>query len=385
MNSPSIKALFCSHMFPNGNNPFAAPFMSERAKALSRHLDIDIIAPVSYFPFIKSNLPPIVETFDELTVFHPRYLGMPSSLWNFRWMSYYLMCRSFWKNKTPLCDIAHIEWIYPDAYAIIRYLNRFHVKTVGVVHGNEAIGYFENHHHRKLYKKAIQALDRVIAVSNDLKRKMIDEYSVLEHNIFVIHNGVNLSKFPMMDQFEARNELCLPINRTIGVCIARLSSEKNLNYLINAISLLQNRAPLIYIVGSGPLRKSLESLCDSLNVMDYVKFVGPVPHSEIYKWLNSADFFCLPSQREGCPVVIHEALACGLPVVATNVGAIPDIVCKEEYGVLCSHSNAKSLCNTILEAMHKPWDKTKISLYGRNFTWEKVALQTIEVFKEVLS
>jgi len=294
------------------------------------------------------------------------------------------MCLSLWNHHIPQYDLIHVEWIYPDAYAFLRYASRFHIKTIGVVHGNEAIGYCEKKSHRRYYIDALQRMDLIIAVSADIKRKMTAEYEIEEEKIVVIPNGADLTKFPLTDKFEARRILGLPCDEQIGVCVARLSPEKNLDVLIKALSLLGEDAPKLFLIGDGPLKASLEALCTQLRMMEKIKFIGPVPHKEIYQWLNAADFFCLPSQREGCPVVIHEALACGVPVIATNVGAIPEQICSANYGLLCPPSDPKALSVILARASQMIWDRQKIAAYGRRFTWDTVAQQTVKVFQEVL-
>jgi len=371
-------------MYPNSTNPLAAPFMSERAIALSRLVEMDVVAPVAYVPFLKNALPPYKERFQGLDVLHPRYWGMPPFFWKKRWMSYYQMCRRLWKDNYIPYDLMHIEWIYPDAYAFLQYAKVSAVRTVGVVHGNEAIGYFENKKHRPYYIEALKHLDRIIAVSADMKCKMVAEYEVDPGKIVVISNGADLSKFPIIEKPVARQRLGLPLNARIGICVARLSGEKNLHMLIEAIALLSDNAPLMYLIGDGPLRANLTELINEKNVGAKVKLVGPIPHNEICTWLNAGDFFCLPSQREGCPVVIHEALACGLPVMSTMVGGIPDQICCEDYGLLCQPSDVKALSAIIAQSSQVAWDREKICAYGRRFTWDNVAQQTIKVFEEVL-
>jgi len=370
-------------MFPNINAPLFAPFMSERAKALSCYNDINIVAPVAYVPFLR-DVPPLRELFNGLDIYHPRYLGLPSFIWTWRWLSYYFMVKHLWMGRKPDYHIAHIEWIYPDAYAFIKYVNKFQLKTIGVVHGNEAIGYCDKISHRPYYIKALQCLDRIIAVSRDMKYKMVHEYGITDEKIVVIPNGADLSKFPVVNKYEARSILSLPQDEHIGVCVARLSPEKNIDILIKAISLLGDNAPLIYIIGDGFLKSKIQTLIMQFNLTEKIKLIGPVPHENIYRWLNAADFFCLPSQREGCPVVIHEALACGLPVISTTVGGIPEQICCDDYGLLCPPSEPIALCDTIAKATYMPWDREKIAVYGRQFTWDTVAQQTQKVFEEVL-
>lgn len=371
-------------MFPNTITPFSVPFMVERAKALSLLFKTDIVAPVSYVPLLKNNIPPFVEKFDYLKVLHPQYFGLPSLLWPLRWITYYIMCFRFWKNKKPDCDIMHVEWIYPDAYAAARYAKKYSIKFVGVVHGNEAIEYYGKKSHKKKYINAFKLLDKIIVVSNDLKHKLVNEYHVDKNKISVILNGVDLNKFPVIDQKKARFKLGLTSDKIIGVCVARLSEEKNLDILLKSVSLVADSKLTIYIVGDGPLKNRLEALVVSLELKGSVKFVGPVPHDQIYWWLNASDFFCLPSQREGCPVVIHEALACGVPVISTTVGAIPDLIKDDRFGFLCEPDSVSEFTAIMKKAMSQNWDKEIISAYGRQFTWDKVAKQTVDVFKSVL-
>ena len=381
-----MRICFLSHMFPNALSPLAAPFMAERAKALSAFVDLEVVAPVSYVPFFRSNLPPFIELFKGLKVRHPRYLALPSVFWSLRWLLYLTTLRKTLRNAVFEHDILHVEWIYPDAYAAARYAKRKGVKTVGVVHGNEAIEYYGPRSYRKKYVEAFSALDRIIVVSSDLKDKLIEEYFVDPNKISIILNGVDVNKFPVGNKINARKELGLSTKSSIGVCVARLSEEKNLDILIKAIAKLNDESPCIYIVGDGPLKSRLQALIDHCGVGERVNLVGPVPHDDIILlWLNAGDFFCLPSQREGCPVVIHEALACGRPVISTTVGAIPDLICSNDYGLLCPPSDVDALADLIRLAISRTWNTEKISTYGRQFTWEKVAEQTVKVFREMLS
>ena len=133
-------------------------------------------------------------------------------------------------------DILHVEWIYPDAYAAVKFAQKKGIKTVGVVHGNEAIQYFGPQHLRKKYRKVLNSLDRVIVVSRDLETKLVQEYGVLPERISIIFNGVDTKNFSCLDQYESRLKLGLPSDIPLGVCVARLSEEKNIDILIRAMA-----------------------------------------------------------------------------------------------------------------------------------------------------
>ena len=379
-----MKVVFISHLFPNNSNPLYSPFMYERSKALSLIVDLLIIAPVSFFPFLRVNKVGKIEKFLDVIVHHPKYLALPSVFWSLRWVSYlfmlYFLPKTFFKN----IDIIHVEWIYPDAYAVVKLAKKKKIKTVGVVHGNESIEYYGKRKGNRKYQEVLSSLDRVIVVSRDLQHKLVTDYGVQPERINCIFNGVDVHRFALCDLVKSRLQLNLPIDITIGICVARLSEEKNIDILIQAISKLSILDFCMYIIGSGPLMDKMQRLIDSCGVADKVNLVGSIPHDQIATWLNASNFFCLPSNREGCPVVVHEALACGRPVIATAVGAIPDLVCSDEYGLLCSPGDIDGLAGSIERAVSKKWDHELIADYGRQFTWERMAAQTVNVYQEVL-
>jgi len=116
---------------------------------------------------------------------------------------------------------------------------------------------------------------------------------------------------------------------------------------------------------------------------DTVEIVGQIPHKKIAEYMKNADFIILPSWSEGLPTVLVEAMACGLPVIATNVGGIPEIINKD-VGILVEPKNPEKLAKGIMYAISKKWDRRLISDYIKNYTWEKNAEKTIEVYEEVL-
>ena len=370
-------------MFPNKVRPLAAIFVAEKAVSLSVNNEMRIIAPVSYFPIIRRTLPEKYEKFNGLEVFHPRYLALPFFHW--RWLSYFYQVGIYLKKYVRFCDIINVEWVYPDCYVANKIAHKYGKKVVVVVHGNEAIGYFDAEGHKEKYITALQDADHVVAVSNDLKTKIIENYRISELKITVIPNGIDQNKFFVLPSSEARKRLNLqsPAQK-ICVCIARLSEEKALHIMIEAIAISQDNLRL-NIIGDGPLKHNLKSLIQSLGLSDRVFLIGAIPHNQIFLWLNAADFFCLSSVREGCPVVIHEALACGVPIISTDVGGIPDIVNSEQYGILCPPNNPHLFAEALTRGVSQLWNREKISNYGQNFSWDRVAESMVHVYKKALS
>ena len=121
-----------------------------------------------------------------------------------------------------------------------------------------------------------------------------------------------------------------------------------------------------------------------LGLNRHVIFIGGVPHEELYKWYSAADLFCLASLREGWPNVIFEALACGVPIVATKTWGIPEAICSPEYGILVDESNGELLADAILDGLKRKWDFRKIKEYASQNTWDKVAEKVLYEFTSVL-
>jgi glycosyltransferase involved in cell wall biosynthesis len=130
--------------------------------------------------------------------------------------------------------------------------------------------------------------------------------------------------------------------------------------------------------GGKPFDQQLRSLVDELGVASFVHLAGAVGRLQLAELLNAADVFTLPSFTEGCPNVVSEALACGAPVVATSVGAIPQMICSERYGLLVPPRDQEALDDALLYAVDSPWDRTAIAKHGGARRWSDVAREVAE-------
>lgn len=388
-----MKILAVSHMFPNNQQPCYGVFVKERLKHIAKYVDLTIVAPVPYFPLSSlvkkyhgTDKIAFKEQNDKLTVWHPRFFIIPKY---FKWLdgyTYFYFLKNFFKRKIMKsnADILDFHWVYPDAFAGIRWAKKYGKKIIITVRGNESICYFENSLRKKMLIKTLRKADHVISVSNDLKQKIVNEYGVLEHNVTTVGNGIDKEKFYFINKEKAKKQCGLTKKGKYIISLCRLSHEKGLNYLLEAFSRLTEENVFLIIVGDGPLRDELRIMADKLEIADKVKFVGEIKHEDARKWYNAADIYCLPSLWEGCPNTIIESIACGTPVVSTNVGGIPDLV-NNDSGVLVPAGNVEALRNALVEALSKKWDYEKISAIGQSNSWDNVADKVIDVYKKVLS
>ena len=201
----------------------------------------------------------------------------------------------------------------------------------------------------------------------------------------VIPNGIDVDKFKVLDRKNCRKILNIALKQSVILYVGRLSEEKNVSTLIKAASTLIKTANSIhvYLVGDGPLHSELNTLSKKLNVLDNVHFIGKVDHDIVGIWMGATDYFCLPSLREGCPNVILESLGCGRPVIASNVGAIPDVV-SSDSGILFTPENVDELTNALRTALNTNWNAEIINTSVKELSWENSAEKYISVFNSVI-
>ncbi len=379
-------------MFPSPVRPVMGTFVLDLARYINKKENVTILSPVPVFPWSHKtekykdyDMIPRKLCLEGLNVYYPRFFMIPKFLKSTDGF-FYAVCVFLqairYLIKTDLI-IAH--WTFPDAFSCIIWKRLIKRKLVLVVHGNESIHYYEPPSLKKyLIGKTIKNVDHIVAVSNDLRKKIIEKYKVPSNKISVIPNGVDFNKFVPKNKKDARKKLNLPVGKKIFITVARLSPEKNLSLLLDAFSMIKKESqPLLYIIGDGPEFKSLYAKIKSENMENNVNLMGAIPHEEIHLWMSAADFFVLPSKREGTPVVIGEAFACGTPVIASSVGGIPDLINSNELGILTQPDSVSSLCEALRTALKKEWDREVIKDAGLKLDWKDIADRYLEVIHSV--
>lgn len=156
----------------------------------------------------------------------------------------------------------------------------------------------------------------------------MEEYKLPKDRIPMIYNGLNLEKYLPKIEYTAKN------NSINILHIGRFEKQKNHIGLIESFKIVHDREPkaVLTLVGTGDLENEIFGLVKELNLEKSVIFAGV--QSEVYKFYNQADIFVLPSLWEGMPITLIEAMASGVPIVATKVGGIPDMVEHKQTALL---------------------------------------------------
>jgi sugar transferase (PEP-CTERM/EpsH1 system associated) len=187
----------------------------------------------------------------------------------------------------------------------------------------------------------------LLSVSSRLADRMAERVGIPRDQVTVIRNGVDLSRFVPVDRHEARRAIGLPPDTLVFGAVGRLVPVKNHALLLDAAAELASGgvACSIVIAGDGPLRGSLEDRVNALGLSDRVRLLGH--RSDVEQVFAALDVFVLPSRSEGMSNTILEAMASGLPVVATNVGGADELVINGETGLLVPEGSAPALATAL--------------------------------------
>ena len=388
-------------LWPNAEQPNFGVFFKHRVAALSKldGVQVRVVAPVPYFPKASRFLPCAVltrwqqmarvagqELIAGLPTYHPRYLVTPKLGMSFYggWMAWGATDVVERLHAEQPFDLIDAHYVYPDGYAAVLLGERLNIPVFITARGTD-INLFSRM--PLIRPKIVKALNRaagIIAVSEALKTRMV-ELGIPVEKIAVIRNGVDREVFYPRDRNEARRRLHLDPEGQILLSVGALVPVKGFDRLIEAMALLNQteqhaKRLKLFIIGQGSERQTLESQISNLKLENCVKLLGEKPQAELVEWYSAADLFCLASHREGCPNVILEALACGLTVVAVDVGGVGELVNSELFGRAISPPAAENFAAEIRKAFQSVWKREEIARLAAIRTWENVALETGNYF-----
>jgi len=373
--------------FPSSAEPWQGRSAYQTLRVLAREAEVRVFYPHARYP---SLFKPRSRSYQQLDA---SYSPPDVSASYFDYCALPLLSRPFngWMAARALLpavrafapDLIFSYFLYPDGYAALRIS-----KTLGVPLVAKGIGSDINRigdsvtamHTRAVLRKA----DYLITVSHDLRAKAIAMGASAE-TTRAIHNGCDLAVFHPGDRLDARHKLELDLSAEVIVYIGRIDRKKGLRELVEAAVSLRSKRPNLqtYLIGEGPDRPLIESAIQANNAASYIHAMPACAFDEVALWMAASNLVTLPSYMEGLPNVVLEALSCGRPVVATNVGGIPEIL-NDECGQLVPPRDARALAQALASVLDKGWNANAIAAHGRR-SWEDVAAELREVFDSLLS
>ena len=256
--------------------------------------------------------------------------------------------------KRENIDIIHGHYLFPAGWASVKAGKSTNTKTYVTAHGSDMFELYKNQSFtRPLIKKVLKDADVILAVSNALKDEIINtKIPNIEEKLRIHWNSVDMNKFKTTKENEDkfRRELVQEFNvdedKPIILFVGNIIKRKNVDLLIEAKKQIQNNASLVF-VGDGPylekLKNKVEHECLEGN-LDNVYFIGS--RGDVEDIIPSCDLLVLPSFSESFGLVLIEALACGKPVIGSNIGGIKEII-TEDVGLLIDPNDSKDLANAI--------------------------------------
>lgn len=377
------RCLVITNLYPNTAQVTRGMFVFQELQELKKYFDIKIISPLPWVPPLlrnNSNYRYHYASYflvkNELESYYPRYVITPKLM---RFMYGYMM---YWGVKKTVNRVVK-EWspdfiiayyAFPDGFLGFLFSRKFKIPLLVKVLGSDVNVFAQNILRRWMTRFTLRNANRVIAKSNALKEQTVS-LGVSVEKISVITNGIDKTKFFPREINACRRMLNLPEEFFIFIYIGNMIAAKGVDVLLDAYEEIPDALKtkcILVMVGGG---NKDEEILQRINEPDFNGLViksSPVSHADIPIWLGASDCLILPSFAEGYPNVLVEALACGKPVIASNVGGVPEIVQHGKNGLLVPANDRVALTNAMISFLQGPHPpKYEVSEITR--TWSDVA------------
>lgn len=281
-------------------------------------------------------------------------------------------------------DIIHAQSI---GICIPAFIAKKLLRKPYVVWGRGSDVYLPGKFIKSISKLVLKNANMVIALTDDMKREM---QKICSRDVSVIPNGIDSERFENLSRESIRKKLKIEDNEKIITFVGTLRPVKGLKYLIKAMKFMieENKNVKLMLVGDGEEREELESLVEDFGLKERVEFIGRVQNEEIPQYLVTSDVFVLPSLSEGFPVTILEAMASELPIVATKVGGLPEIIKDGENGFLVEPKYPEKIAEMVLLVLGNDELRERISKKNKekakDYSWDCVVEQLECIYKECL-
>lgn len=365
-----LKILVLTNLFPHPWDPLRGTFNRQQFGRLGRAHDVDVLTAVDFRE--RMSRQPTSYTAenvrcDQFTYIYPPRIGR--ALHAACWLACLLWQRGR-QLRAANYDCLLASWAYPDGVAaswVARYLG---IPYVMKIHGSDLNVQAAYALRRSQISHALKNARAVVSVSQALADKATAMGTDVSR-IHVLYNGVDSTLFAPGPRCDARARLGLAQDEPILLYVGNLKDTKGCLDLIEAFPGVLERHPdtRLVFVGEGPCKAPMLQRAQALGCADRLLMAGPIAHDALGDWFRAANLLCLPSHNEGVPNVVLEAMACGVPVVATRVGGIPEVV-PAYAGILVPAHEIRTLSAALLDAMETPWQSPAIAAHARGYGWD---------------
>jgi len=388
-----VRIVTFTTLYPNEEQPQHGIFVETRLRKLveSGLVEARVVAPSPWFPFCSARFGryaefarvPQREWRFGLQIDHPRYplvpkIGMSSAPLALYAAVLPLLRRQIAEGQD--FDLIDAHYFYPDGVAAVLLGRALHRPVVVTARGSD-LNIIPRHHQPRLWIRwAARRAAALITVSAGLKRRL-QALGVAQDAVQVVRNGVDLALFRPWDRELARRRL--GFSRPTLLAVGNLVALKQHRLMIEALPHLPETD--LVIVGQGPEAQTIQHLADQRGVADRVRFLGRVVQERLPEIYSAADLLLLVSTHEGWPNVLLESMACGTPVVVSDIDGLGDIVAAPEAGRMLPETTPATLARVVREILAAPPDRAATRRYAERFDWQGATAQQIVIFNRVLN
>jgi len=387
-----VQILTFTTLYPSAVQPQHGIFVETRLRKLvdDGAVSARVVAPCPWFPFRSERLGryaefariPPRETRQGLHVDHPRYPVLPKFGMSVAPLALFAAILPLLRHQIREggdFDLIDAHYFYPDGVAAVllgRALGRPVVVTARGSDLNILTGYLIP---RRWIKWAARRADGLITVSSGLKQRLV-ELGIAAERVRVLRNGVDLTLFHPHDRDVARR--ALGFTRPTLVAVGNLVELKRHRLMVEALTRLPEFE--LAIVGEGPERSAIERAARDCDVAGRLRLLGRVPQHRLPEIYSAADLLLLVSTHEGWPNVLLESMACGTPVVVSDMHGIAEIVGAAEAGRVVGDITPGRLADVIRDISAAPPARAATRRYAEQFDWRSATEGQIALFHEVL-
>jgi glycosyltransferase involved in cell wall biosynthesis len=372
----TLNVLMLSTLFPDISRPNFGVFVERQARELASRpeADVTVIAPVGLPPWPLSlagryaplRALPRKERWRELTVYRPTFPIIPKfgGRTNVSTMTRAILPLVRRLHAEKPFDVIDASFFFPDGPVAQRLS-----KALGIPYSVKARG-ADIHYWgtqsgtRKMVRQAADGAAGLLAVSDAMRRSMA-RMGIDADKIRVHYTGVDLDTFELTDRAAAK--AALDFNGPVILSVGALIPRKGQDLLVRALPLLPDVTLLL--AGQGQYRRVLESLAQDLGVERRIGFLGSVPHHKLPRIFAAADVMALPSESEGLANAWVEALACGTPIVISDVGGARELLDRPEAGRIVDR-DPEAIADAIRAILDNPPSQAAVRGSALRFTWQ---------------
>jgi len=326
--------------------------------------------------FISYSIPQRLDSFQERVFFHE--VEVPTyPLFQYPPYSLALATKIAEVAEYRELDLLHVHYAIPHATSALlarEITSTKGFKVITTLHGTDITVVGSNPSYLPVARQSMERSDGLTAVSQYLKKVTLEKFSITKE-IEVIPNFVDIQKF--------RREAVIPCLRgakgegeKVVIHISNFRPIKRLADVVEVFYLLQKAIPCqLLLVGDGPERAKTEQLCRQKGIISSVNFLGK--QNAIRELLNFSDLLLLPSEKESFGLVALEALACEVPVVATRVGGLPEVIIHGEVGFLCEVGDINTMYEYSLKLLQDKPLRREMGLKGRQRVIDFFSLESV--------